>query len=70
MILTEREKDIITQMKQDDFLKFDDENKSVYQYEVEKPAQNEYRVSKFAIMCLDVQYFSSHEDVIKYIERN
>ena len=70
MILTEHEKDMITNMKQDDFIRFDDKDKSLYQYEVEKPSQNEYRVSKFAIMCLAVEYFESPEDVIKYIERN
>ncbi|MCM3109962.1 hypothetical protein [Lederbergia lenta] len=69
MILTEHEKSIISQMKQDDFIRFDDEARGRYQYEVEKPSKKEYRVSKFAIMCLGVEYFETPEEVINYIEK-
>jgi len=70
MILTEREKNLIIKLDQDgETLKFDDETRSNYQYEVEKPSPKEYRVSKWAIMCLAVEYFETPEDVIKFIEK-
>lgn len=69
MLLTEEEKTSIIQMKHTDYkLTFDDETRGVYQFEIEKVSSKEYRVSKLAIMCLDVKYFSKPEEVIGYIQ--
>ncbi|MBG9774468.1 hypothetical protein O0555_18225 [Brevibacillus laterosporus] len=68
MILTDEEKDDITLLKTDDEVKFDDESRSVYQFEVEKVSTSEWRVTKNAIMCLKVEYFSKPIDVINFIE--
>lgn len=70
MNLTESEKSSITQMEQGSILNFNDEIRSNYQYDVEKPTENEYRVSKFAlVICLGVEYFETPEEVINYIEK-
>jgi hypothetical protein len=70
MILTEREKSLIIVLDQDgESLKFDDETRGSYQYEVEKPSPKEYRVSKWAIFCLSVEYFTTPEEVIRFIEK-
>lgn len=67
MILTNKEKQSIKNMEIGQLpIRFDDEN-SNYQYEVEKLSKNEWRVSKFAIMCLAVEYFSTEEEVYKFI---
>ncbi|RKJ74843.1 hypothetical protein D7X33_19115 [Butyricicoccus sp. 1XD8-22] len=69
MILTNEEKKSIANMNTGQLpIKFDDEIRSNYQYEVEKPSDNEWRVSKFAIMCLAVDYFTTAEEVYKFIE--
>lgn len=68
MLLTKNEKKLISEMEQDDILEFADYDRSNYQYEVELPRKNEYRVSKYAIMCLAVEYFKTPDEVIIYIE--
>ncbi|GIN86956.1 hypothetical protein J6TS2_33420 [Heyndrickxia sporothermodurans] len=70
MILTNEEKKSIANMESGQLpIIFDAEVRSNYQYEVEKPSNNEWRVLKFAIMCLAVEYFNTPEEVINYIER-
>lgn len=70
MILTEKEKASIANMEVGQLpIELDDEKRSNYQYEVERPSRTEYRVSKFAIMCLSVRYFNTPEEVINYIKR-
>ena len=68
MILTDEEKTAITNLKTDDEIKFFDDNRSVYQFEVQKVSTNEWRVSQNAIMCLKLEYFSNPKDVINFIE--
>lgn len=70
MVLTSEEKQDIAKMDSGQLpIKIDDEVRSNYQYEIEKPSRSEWRVSKFAIMCLAVEYFSSPEEVYKFIEK-
>jgi hypothetical protein len=70
VILTNEEKKSIANMETGQLPnKFEDESRSNYQFEVEKPSSNEYRVSKFAIMCLSVEYFSNADEVINHIEK-
>ncbi|WP_172369554.1 hypothetical protein [Sporosarcina jiandibaonis] len=49
-------------------MKFDDEDRGVYQFEIDKPSQSEYHVAKCAIWCLAVEYFETPEKVVSYIE--
>jgi hypothetical protein len=70
MLLTNSEKNAISNMEPGQLpIVLDDEQRGNYQYEVEKPSSSEWRVSKYAIMCLAVEYFSNAEDVYKFIER-
>lgn len=68
MILTNKEKLIIANLEQLDTIKLDDPDRSNYQYEIEKPSRNEWRVSKLATICLAVEYFSSAEEIYNFIE--
>lgn len=71
MRLTDKEKSAVLTLREDDqMIKFDDESRSMYQFEVEKVSNKEYRVSKNAIICLKVEYFGKPEDVIDFIEKN
>lgn len=69
MILTKEEKLAISTMDSGQLpIVIDDELRSNYQYEIEKPSESEWRVSKFAIICLAVEYFSTPEEVYKFIK--
>ncbi|WP_100651045.1 hypothetical protein [Bacillus cereus] len=69
MILTDKEKLAIANLKFDESIEFNDESKSNYRYEIEKINDTEYRVSKHAVLCLKLEYFSESEDVINFIEK-
>lgn len=69
--MTDKEKATVLNLKEDDVMvRFDDESRSMYQFEVEKVSNKEYRVCKNAIICLKVEYFPKAQEVINYIERN
>lgn len=71
MRLTDKEKSAVLTLREDDpMIKFDDDTRSMYQFEVEKVSRKEYRVSKNAIICLKVEYFAKAEDAIEFIEKN
>lgn len=69
MTLTEAEKTQIAAMQTEDVIELEDYTRSNYQYKVERLTTKEYRVSKFAVMCLNTEFFSSPADVVDYIER-
>lgn len=69
MILTKEETLSIINLKTDENLKIEDESRGMHWFEVEKVRHMEYRVSKWLIMCQAVEYFSTADEVISFIER-
>lgn len=69
MTLSEQEKKQIAALEQDDSLEIEDYNRSNYQYKVHRLSEKEYRVSMYAVMCLDTAHFTSSEEIVNHIER-